>query len=275
MKSLQRRNGIKLTIRTLSLFLLAIIYSFPILYMVFSSFKKESDIAPPSMTFRPTLENYRTIIDSDLFLHFSNSLVVALFTVVVTSLLALPISYVIVFGKLRKPTGLYNWYLTTLILPPVAVIIPIYIVLNYLGLLDSRFALVVLYSAIGVPLMVWLCTTYMMDVPDSVIEASKIDGCGRWKSFKHVIWPLIRSGAFSTCLLVFITTWNEFLFAIAFTFTKAGTLPVFMNRYMTQQGLFWGKMSAAATMAMLIPIVLGFVAQKSLIRGITAGAVKE
>lgn len=160
-------------------------------------------------------------------------------------------------------------------LPAVAVVIPIYLIANALGLLDTIFLLVLLYTSIGIPLMVWMATRYMSDIPISILEAAQIDGATRWQAFLRVILPIIRGGLISTALLVFVITWNEFLFAVSFTFTEAGTLPVYMNRFMTQQGLFWGKMSAVATIAVLIPVVLGFVAQRSLIKGLLSGAVKE
>jgi len=259
----------------ISLFGIAIAYSFPILYMVYSSFKSEQEIAPPSWTFNPTLENYRTVITPDLLSHLTNSVVVTLCTVLLTLLLGVPVAYTIVFGKLRRPMAHYNWYITTTLLPAVAVIIPIYLIVNWLGLLDSVVVLVLLYTAIGVPLMVWMCTTYMSDIPVSILEAAQIDGATRWQAFSQVMLPIIRGGLISSSLLVFVITWNEFLFAVSFTFTESGTLPVYMNRFMTQQGLFWGKMSAVATIAVIIPIILGFVAQRSLIKGLLSGAVKE
>lgn len=260
---------------TVGLFLIAIAYSFPILYMVFSSFKTEQEIAPPSWTFNPTLENYQTVINDDLLGHLGNSIFVTLLTVICTLVLGVPIAYTIVFGRLRRPTAHFNWYITTTLLPAVAVIIPIYLIANALGMLDSIFLLVLLYTSIGIPLMVWMATTYMSDIPISILEAAQIDGATRWQAFLRVILPIIRSGLISTALLVFVITWNEFLFAVSFTFTESGTLPVYMNRFMTQQGLFWGKMSAVASIAVIIPIILGFVAQKSLIKGLLSGAVKE
>lgn len=269
------RRGLKVGIRAGLLYLLAIAYSFPILYMVFSSFKREQDIAPPSWTFNPTTENYQAVINDALFKHLLNSIGITTATVLLTALLGVPVAYTIVYGRLRKPLAHYNWYITTTLLPAVAVIMPIYLILNWLGLLDSPAGMVALYTAIGIPLMVWMCTTYMLDIPQSIIEAAEVDGCTRLQAFFRVILPIIRGGLVSTSLLVFILTWNEFLFAVSFTFTESPTLPVYMNRYLTQQGLFWGKMSAAGTIAIIIPVIFGFVAQKSLIKGLLSGAVKE
>lgn len=276
--SLLMKPRVRKTLRIASstgLFLIAIAYSFPILYMVFSSFKPEAQIAPPSLAFTPTLENYRDVINAELVRHFSNSVLATVGTVILTLLLGVPVAYAIVFGKLRNPTGHFNWYITTTLLPAVAVIIPLYLIMNWLGALDSILMLILLYTSIGIPLMVWMSTTYMGDIPASILEAAQLDGCTRWQAFVRVILPIIKGGLISTALLVFVLTWNEFLFAVAFTFTESGTLPVYMNRYMTQQGLFWGKMSAVATIAIIIPVILGFVAQKSLVKGLLSGSVKE
>jgi len=268
-------RSVRSLVRAILLFVIAIAYAFPILYMAFSSFKREQDIAPPSLTFAPTLDNYKAVVSDELFKHLVNSVAITTSSVVLALVLALAIAYTIVHGKLRKPLTHYNWYITTTLLPAVAVIMPIYLILNWMHLLDSPGALIALYTAAGVPLMVWMCATYMLDIPQSIIEAAQIDGCTRWQSFYRVILPIIKGGLVSTSLLVFILTWNEFLFAVSFTFTRSPTLPVYMNRFMTQQGLFWGKMSAAATIAIIVPVVFGFVAQKSLIKGLLSGAVKE
>jgi sorbitol/mannitol transport system permease protein len=257
------------------LVVIAFAYAFPILYMVVSSFRSERDIAPPSLSFRPTLDNYSAVINGDLLLHLGNSVLITLVTVLLTAVIGVPMAYAIVFGKLRRPMFHYNWTLTTVLLPAVAVIMPLYVIVSKLGLLDSQLLMIVLYTSIGIPLMVWMVTTYLVDVPPSIRDAARIDGCTRWQDFWYVIFPIIRGGVASTSLLVFVLTWNEFLFAVSFTFTNAGTLPVYMNRYMTQEGLFWGKMSAVATIAILIPVVFGVIAQKSLVRGLLSGAVKE
>lgn len=259
----------------IGLVLIALLFSFPILYMVFSSFRDERAIAPPSLDVKPTLDNYRAVLNDELLLHLSNSVVITLSTVALTVLIGLPMAYVIAHGKLRRPMTQYNWVVTTMLLPAVAVIMPLYVIFSRLGVLDSRFVMVLLYTALGIPLMVWMATTYLVDIPQSIREAAQLDGCNPWQEFWHVLLPIIRGGVISTALLVFVVTWNEFLFAVAFTFTEAGTLPVYMNRYMTQQGLFWGKMSAVATIAILIPVIFGFLAQKSLIRGLLSGSVKE
>ncbi|MGP9603869.1 carbohydrate ABC transporter permease, partial [Brachybacterium sp. AOP42-E1-35] len=171
---------------------IALIYSFPILYMVLSSFKREVDVAPPSLSFTPTLENYRAVIGPELVAHLGNSVGITLTTVVLTVVLGVPAAYSIVFGRLRNPIGRYNWYITTTLLPAVAVILPIYVILSRLGMLDSPIMMVLLYTSIGIPLMVWMAVTYMADIPQSIIEAAQLDGCTRVQAFRTVILPIVR-----------------------------------------------------------------------------------
>lgn len=271
-KSMKRR--FKANTATILTWVLALIYAFPILYMLITGFKPEQQVAPPTLTFTPTLENYGAVIKQDLLLHSFNSVLITIATVALTILLAIPAAYSLVFGSLKNADGVYYWFITTTLLPAVAVVIPIFLVFNYTGLLDSRLGLVLLYTGAGVPLMIWMVRTFFTDVPYEIIEAADIDGCTRFTSFFRIILPLVRGGIFSTSLLVFITTWNEFFFAVNMTYSKSATLPVYLNRFLTQQGYFWAKMSAASTLVVVIPVILGFFTQKTLVKGLTLGAVK-
>lgn len=257
-----------------SIWLVALLYAFPIIYMVMTGFKPEEMVAPPKLLFTPTLENYQAVISSELITHSVNSTVITLATVFLTVLLAVPAAFTLVFGKLKNPDSYYYWFITTTLLPAVAVIIPIFLAFNFTGLLDKQAGLILLYTGAGVPLMIWMVKTFFEDVPYEIIEAADIDGCTRLTTFFKIILPLIKGGVFSTAMLVFITTWNEFFFAVNMTYSKSATLPVYLNRFLTQQGYFWAKMSAAATIVVILPIILGFFTQKTLVRGLTVGAVK-
>lgn len=273
MKSILKKDT-KNFIANIATWLIAIIYAFPILYMFVTGFKPEEKVAPPQLFFIPTLENYQAVISDGLFLHSFNSVFITVATVLFTILLAVPAAFSIVFGKLKRAEGYYYWFITTTLLPAVAVVIPIYLSFNLAGLLDTKSGLILLYTGAGVPLMIWMVKTFFEDVPYELIEAADIDGCSRLMSFFKIILPLIKGGIFSTALLVFITTWNEFFFAVNITYFRAANLPVYLNRFLTQQGYFWAKMSAAGTIVVIIPIILGFFTQKTLVKGLTVGAVK-
>jgi polyol transport system permease protein len=258
--------------------LLAIIITFfwifPIFYMIVSSFKAEVDVVVPGLIFDPTIANYKEVISESFFLSLRNSVVITFGTVLITILLAVPASYALVFTPLKKPNGIYFWFVTTTFLPAIAVIMPVFIIFQKIHMIDKPISLMLLYTGAGVPMMIWLVTNFFKEIPLEIIEATKIDGCTRWTTFWNIMLPLVRNGVISAAFLVFIITWNEFFFAITISYTEATTLGVYMSKFMTQQGYFWGKMCATGTLIVIVPITLGFSAQKSLVKGLTSGSVK-
>ncbi len=247
---------------------------FPIAYMIISSFKTEVDVIVPSLFFTPTLENYLEVMDETFFLHLKNSILATLGTVIVTTLLAVPASYALVFTPLKNRDGVYFWFISTTFLPAIAVIVPVYLIFQNIGLVDEIGGLIVLYCGAGIPLMVWIVTNFFKEIPITIVEAAELDGSSRLQSFIFVMLPLVRNGIISAALLVFVITWNEFFFAVTITYSEAATLPVYMSKYMTQQGYYWAKMSATGTLISIIPMVLGFFTQKALVKGLTSGSVK-
>ncbi len=256
-------------------FILAIIYAFPILYMVLTSFKSEANVVPPALIFNPTLQNYKDVISSSMLLYLSNSIICTTVALVISIILALPASYAIVFGNLKRANGIYFWFVCTTLLPAVSVIMPIYLIFTRLGLVDTKFGLILLYIGVGVPLIIWMTTTFFKEIPVEIIEASYLDGSSKLNTFFKIMLPLMRSGIISAVLLVFVIVWNDFFFAVSVTYTRAPTLPVFMGMFMTQQGFFWAKMCAASTLVVIFPVTIGLLTQKAFIKGMIMGAVKE
>ena len=253
---------------------LCLAYFFPIFYMILTSFKTEADTVPPKLFFTPTLENYQLIFTSDIARHIINSFVITTTATVLCVVLGVPAAYALVFGRLKKPDSLYFWFLSTLILPAVSVIVPVFLVYKVLGLLDTHWGLIWIYVGANVPIVVWMVRAYLKDMPPELLEAAEIDGASRLRAFSRIVLPLTRSGILSTALLVFIFVWNEFFFAVSLTYTNASTIPVYMASFMTQEGFFWAKLSAISTVTVLPPLVLGWLSHKSLVRGLMMGAVK-
>lgn len=267
------RLGMRIFLAVLMI-VIALIWCFPIIYMVVSSFKEESQVGIFGFIFQPTLANYQTVINADFFDYLKNSLIVTTLTVIISTLLAVPVSYALAFVKMKDPDSLYFWFVSTTFLPAISVITPVYLIFNALKMVDTVGALIVLYVGAGVPMTVWLVTNYFREIPKDLVESATVDGANRRQTFFKIMIPLVKNGIISSALLVFILTWNEFFFAITVTYTKSATLPVYMSKWMTQQGYFWGKMCASGSLIVLIPILLGFFAQKSLVKGLTAGSVK-
>ncbi|MBS4206871.1 carbohydrate ABC transporter permease [Bacillus sp. FJAT-50079] len=265
--------GISLTILT---YLIAFIYFFPILWILITGFKNEADavIVPPSLFFEPTLENYKLIWDLGVKEFFVNSVIVTIITTFLSLLLGVPAAYALAMFKVKKGNDLLFWYISTKFLPIAGVIIPIYLIFKNINLLDSLLSLIILYSAMNIPIIIWMMRTFFLDISNEIIESAEIDGATGLECFFKIVLPLVRPGLISTALLCMVFAWNEFFFGITLTYTTAGTLPVYMASFMTQEGLFWAKMSAAATISILPVLVLGWFTQKQLVQGLTAGAVK-
>ncbi|MGO8695405.1 MAG: carbohydrate ABC transporter permease [Rectinemataceae bacterium] len=259
----------------LLIWVICLTYFFPILYMFITSLKHETDVIPPKLFFTPTLENYRAVLlSSDIVAHIVNSAVITISSMVLCIVLGVPTAYAIVFGKLKKPDSLFFWFLSTTLLPPVAVIIPVFLIFKNLHLLDTRLGMIIMYVGSNIPIVIWMVRSFLKDIPSELLEAADIDGSTRMRSFFRIVLPLARSGIISSALLVFIFVWNEFFFAINLTYVNASPIPVYMASYMTQEGLFWAKLSAISTVTVLPPLILGWISHKSLVRGLMMGAVK-
>ncbi len=253
----------------------AVIWAFPLLYMLLTSFKTETDAVPPMLWIaHPTLQNYGIVLQQQILRYLADSAVISLTTVALCLAVGVPTSYVIVFGRLKRADNLFFWFLSTTLLPPVAMIIPVFLLFRVLGLLDTFGGMILIFSGINIPIVIWMIRAFLMDVPREILESADIDGASRLRSFFSTIVPLCRQGIISIGLLVFIFVWNEFFFAINLTYVNAAPVPVYMASFMTQEGLFWAKLSAISTLVILPPSILGWFAQRSLVKGLTAGSVK-
>jgi sorbitol/mannitol transport system permease protein len=166
------------------------------------------------------------------------------------------------------------WMLSTKMLPPVGVLIPIYLMFRDFGLLDTRLGLIVVLTLINLPIIVWMLFTYFKEIPGEILEAARMDGAGLWDEVVHVLTPMAVPGIASTLLLNVILAWNEAFWTLNLTAAKAAPLTAFIASYSSPEGLFYAKLSAASTLAIAPILVLGWFSQKQLVRGLTFGAVK-
>lgn len=256
---------------------IAIAVFFPIFWMVMTSFKTEADafVYPPLVVFQPTLENYNiAIAESGYFRQLGNTLAITGFSTVVALLLGVPAAYTLAFHPAKRSNFTLMWIMSTRMLPPVGVIVPLYIIFQNLNMFDTHLGMILLYTAMNLPLVIWMMHSFLSDIPYEILEASQIDGVTLVQEFRYIIVPLALPGLMATILLCFIFTWNEFFLAFNLTITKAAPLSVFIASFKTSEGLFWAKMSAAATITALPVVIAGWVSQNQLVRGLTAGAVK-
>jgi len=255
---------------------LALLVFFPILWTVLTGFKNEADAAalPPVLLFDATLDNFRTVFDAHYFTYFQNTVLLAGGSTLVALLLGLPAAYSLAFYPSKHSPKVLSWVLSTKMLPAVGALIPLIVIYKRVGLFDSRLGMILLYGAFNLPLVIWMMRSFFADLPKEILEACIVDGAGFLRIMTRIILPLSAPGLAATILLSLIFSWNEFLLAVNLTSANSGTLPVFISGFMTSEGLFWAKMSAASTLAVAPVILAGWLAQRSLVRGLTFGAVK-
>ena len=191
--------------------------------------------------------------------------------------LGIPTSFALVFGRFKKKGSgekIHSWFITTILLPPVAVLIPLYTWFQAFGLNKTPLGLLIAYVGFHTPIVVWMLYSFFKDVPIEIIEASGIDGCSRFRQMTSIAMPLVRTGIIAAGLLVAVFIWNEFFLGFNLTGNTTATLPVYLARFREQQGMFVAQLSASTTIAVLPAIILGWMTQKALVKGLTLGAVK-
>jgi sorbitol/mannitol transport system permease protein len=257
--------------------LAALLMFFPIFWMVLASFKTELDAiaTPPELIFTPTLENYQTILERADYLSFAlNSVVISFGSTILALLLAVPAAYAMAFYPTKRTRGTLLWMLSTKMLPPVGVLVPIYLLFRTLGLLDTRTGLVGIYALMNLPIVVWMLFTFFKEVPRDILEAGRMDGARPAGEVWFLLLPLALPGVASTGLLSLILCWNEAFWSLNLTSSAAAPLPTFIASFSSPEGLFFAKLSAASTMAVAPILVFGWLSQRQLVRGLTFGAVK-
>ena len=258
--------------------LLLAVWAFPVLWGLLTSFKTERDVLayPPVWLFTPTLDNYREVLfgTSSILPNLWSSLVLATASTLLTMVIAVPAAYAL--ARLRFPgrrtSGFY--VLATQMLPPVGLIIPYYLVLQKIGMLDSYSGLTAIYLTFCLPFAIWLMVSYFEDVPFEMEEAALLDRAGRLRTLWFVILPQVRGGIAVTTVFVFLNAWNEFLFAVVLGGNTVRPVTVAMFNFISVEQTQWARLAAGAMLAMAPVILIGLFAQRHIVKGLTVGAVK-
>ena len=258
--------------------MIALIFFFPIFWMVLTSFKTDADAVKPEFlfVFTPTLENYLNMTENYDYWRFAmNSVITAVFASVFTLFVGIPAAYAMAFNPGRHTKDILLWMLSTKMLPAAAVLYPMtFLTKNYLGIFDTHFLIIMVLSLINLPIVIWMLFTYFKEIPKEIIEAGKMDGVSIWGEIKDIVLPLAWGGLASTALLCFIFCWNEAYWTVRLTTTEAATLSKLIEGNRAPEGLFFGRLSAVSTAAVGPIVILGWFCQKQLVRGLTFGAVK-
>ena len=256
---------------------IALIFFFPMFWMVLTSFKTELQAiaVPPMFIFEGTLENYSLVNErSDYWHHAINSIITSFGATLLSLIIAVPAAYSFAFSPTKNTKDVMLWMLSTKMLPAVGVLLPIYLIAQKFGLLDTKTVLIVIFMLMNLPIIIWMLFSYFKDLPKDILEAASLDGANYLQELRHVVLPLSWGGITSTGLLSIILCWNEAFWSINLTSADAATLTSLVASYSSPEGLFWAKLSAISTLACAPIVVFGWFCQKQLVQGLTFGAVK-
>src|SRR5919204_1482816 len=260
--------------------IVGLVFFFPVFWMVLNSFKSEQDAnTSPKLFFSPTLDEYRAVTKSTQGIlsfgeAFANSIVVVLASTLIVMVLAIPAAYALAIRPVFKWRDVLFFFIPTKSLPVVASILPIWILARNFNLLNTRNALIILYTGINLPLAVWMLRSFFQEIPKELIEAAEIDGASLRGQLTSIILPMAAPGIAATALLCLIFAWNEFFYAVQLNPVDGSTVPIWVTTNISTRGDFLAKLSAASVLACIPVVLAGWIAQKRMIRGLAMGAIK-
>lgn len=287
--------------RAILAWIIGVLYVFPVVYIWATGFKTEAEAValPPSIiptpngelpgTFAFTFENYEAVLARGFWPFFEHSIIVVTLSTLLVIALALPCAYGLTWRRADNARSVLFFFLSTKFLPAVGVIVAIFYIAKSISFdvtlgpisldltpnaIDKLPTLIVLYTAMNLPIAVWMLRSFLDEVPKDVLDASKVDGARTWEELAKIAIPMITPGLVATIFIIAIFAWNEFFLAVSLMATQGATVPMYMIGFVTSEGLFWAKLAAAGTMAMLPVVIIGWAAQRQLVRGLSLGAVK-
>lgn len=268
-------NKFKSILFYIGVILIVLMFCFPFIWMVFSSFKPNVELMnlPPHLISNFTLNNYKNVfLETAFSSRLINSFIVSFMAVAIGLLLGLPAAYSIARYKFKK---ISFGILISRMIPGISFLIPWFIIYRKIGIIDTYIGLIISHLVLTLPMIIWIMIGFFEDIPNELEEAARIDGCNVWMSFYKIAVPLCRPGIATACILGFIFSWNHFLFALILSGTKTNTLPVIVFQFMAYEEINFGGLYAAATLITLPIIILVLMIQKQFVTGLTMGGVKE
>ena len=271
-----RRPGTQLALRYLGAILLTLFFVFPVYWLFIISFKTPDEIfAFPPVWYPESIQfaNYKVLFKDGDAETVWNSLVLA----GVSTVIAMVLGTICAYSLVRFKTGGENlavWIISQRMMPPIAIVFPIFLLYVFFGWVDTFHGLIILYTAFSLPYVIWMMRGYIEDLPLELEESALVDGCTRWEVLWKVVFPMVRSGLFATAVFTFVFAWNDFLFALVLTRTEVVTYTVQVTHYFGGQSNFWAKIAAMSVLG-TIPVFFAVATlQRYLVRGISMGAVK-
>lgn len=269
-KQFLRRHG-----RSAAALLLALVVLFPFLWLVQLAFRPSADIFADELLFTPTLESFQGLLQGNFLRSFGNSLVSSTLATVLSLVIGVPAAYALTRWNFPGRSRVALWILVTRMAPPIAFTIPFFLAYRWLGLQDTVLGLAIVYLTFNLAIVIWLMQTFFEAIPPALEEAAYIDGCGVWQAFWRVTLPLAAPGLAATAVLCFVFSWNDFFYALILTRTNAMTAPVAIVNFLQYEGWEWGRIAAGGTLVMFPVVIFTLLVRKWLVRGLTAGGIKD
>lgn len=262
-------------------YMILVISIFPVLWMVLTSLKTSWDAQalPPIWLFIPTFENYTALFSnkgasSEFTSLLWNSAIVSIVSTVLSVAFGALASYSLSRFRLKRGKDLAIWILSTRMFPPAATLVPVFMMMSWLDLIDTYAALIIPYTAFNLSFVVWMLKGFFDDIPIDLEEAATVDGCSRMTAFYKIILPLIAPGLAATAIICLMFSWNEFMFALVLSRNDVVTAPVIANQFITMYGVKWGELTAASTIMTTPVLIFAILVRNHMIKGLTMGSVK-
>ena len=277
------RAVIKKTLIYIALIFIFLVVIFPVLWVFLTSIKPGKLVfdLPPVWLFSPTVENYRYLLFESRFAlgisiltNMKNSIIVSAASTLLAMIASVYAAYAISRFSFKGKKVFSLFIIATRMLPPIGTMIPFFLLINSMHLIDTYWSLIIAYTALSIPLATWMLRGFLDEVPILLVEAAIIDCCGYYKTLWQIIFPLCAPGLMATSVFSFVLSWNDFTLANVLTKREARTLPLVVSSFLTEEGVQWGPLSAAAILVFLPPIIFFFCTYKHLAKGLTLGAVK-
>lgn len=273
--SLRSRRLQRLRILHIIAFIILLITAFPFIWLLQMSFRPNDDIFGHTLAFTPTFEHYLELWKGKFPGSFINSAIVSTASTFLALVIGVPAAYSLARWRFKGRRQVALWILATRMAPPIAFTIPFFLAYRWLNLVDTLTGLTIIYLTFNLALVIWMMQTFFESVPRALEEAAWIDGCSVWRAFMTITLPLAAPGLAATAVLCFILSWNDFFYALILTRTQAQTAPVAIVSFIQYEGWEWGKIAAGGTLVMLPVVIFTMMVRTYLVKGLTAGGVKD
>ena len=259
------------------IFIYLLFVIFPIIWIVLLSLKTEVQAFanPPLFIFKPNLMNYYNLfVEENFGKYLFNSIFIASLSSIVCLLIGAPTAFALSRNQNKTNQGILIWVLISRMAPAMTYVIPFFVVFSYFKMIDTYFGLILAYSVLNLPLVIWLMRSFFLELPSETLEAAKIDGASTFQIFRKIAIPLASPGIVSTGIITFVVAWNEFIFALVLTRRHAVTAQIGIGNLQKFEGTEWGQMAAGAIVLILPAMIIAFFITKYFVQGLTSGATK-